>query len=477
MIVTYLGHQGWAFDTSVGTVFLDPIFKTIGNAGVQLPVWPDREIDTKSLPRIGGLIISHEHSDHFDIDTLLRMPWRGTVYISDRSSQAIFELLVDLGYTPVRLGAYDEIQFGDVNFRLLPLAWSLLEPDAYGYLVRSDDDTSFFTSVDGMPHQETIQWLKKHCPLRTVDNFTNNYLEPLPELTTGDGADKQAVGMMVSNLMSSVNLLAPRRVVMSGQGWSYPPKYSELNHRFFSVTHQALLPIMQDIYPDIRWQAPEPGTYIGLAGEECDGSTASYVIARSPTNRDYHDYTRALSGEPWSRNRSLGKRALDKVLDFIQIEFARKIDTYGHRLIRRLYELSLNPTTDLMPTIALRILNGDDAYHFIMDQGWLRFVSATDDLDIRSDVAAGIEIWASDLELLINGNEEPYLVYETAVRRWCNVSSLISSSVHVHIFLAFGPRNQPEEYLEGYRARLRKLRQTESSAKELRCRVENITSP
>jgi hypothetical protein len=281
VIVTYLGHQSWSFESSAGHVLLDPVFRTIGNAGVHLPIWPDREIDPDALGSIAGIVLSHEHSDHFDIDTLYRMPWRGEIHISDRSSRSMGAVLEDMGYTVSRIRPYGGLAFPGLRLSVLPLEWSLLEPDSYGFLAEGDDGTSFFTSVDGMPHEEAVRWLGRNCPRRSVDNFTNNYLEPLPELTGYAGLDRYATGRMSAMMIEGVAKLAPSRVVLSGQGWSYPPEYSELNHRFFNVTHQRMLPILKLIYPEIRWEAPEPGTRIGLGGEPTDGTRASFVIPRT----------------------------------------------------------------------------------------------------------------------------------------------------------------------------------------------------
>jgi beta-lactamase family protein len=454
VIVTYLGHQGWSIESSAGHVFVDPVFRTIGNAGVQLPVWPDREIDPDALGPIAGIILSHEHSDHFDIDTLYRMPWRGTVYVSNRSSRPMIELLAAIGYDVVRMAPYQVLAFPGVRITVLPLEWSLLEPDAYGFLAQGDDGTSFFTSVDGMPHEDTVRWLRRHCPKRSVDNFTNNYLEPLPELTGFSGVDAYSAGTMASMMISGVEKLAPGRVVFSGQGWSYPPKYSALNHRFFNVTHERMLPILQRIYPAIRWEAPEPGTRIGLGDEAADGTRAPFVVPRTTTARDYAGYTVAAEGKPWSRVTRLPAAELGRAVDFVRHRFGQLINAHAPDLMKHLYLLSALPDNGLLPTVALRLRDDSGNRHFLLDQGWLEFVPAPPGTDLRRDVAGGVEIWASDLLLLADGREEPYLVYETAVRRWSNAPEIIGTALHVHMFLPFGPRQQPSAFEASYRGRL-----------------------
>jgi hypothetical protein len=457
MIVTYLGHQGWALSTRNGIVLIDPIFRTIGNGNVQLPVWPDREIAPEKLGPVAGLIISHEHSDHFDIDTLYRMPWRGDVFVSDRSSAALTTVLTDLGYGVRKMGPYMAMNFDDVTVTSVPLEWSLLEPDAYGFLANCSDGTSFFTSVDGMPHEQTLRWLRKNCPQRTMDNFTNNYLEPLPELTGISGVDNYSTGTMTQRMISATELLAPRRVVLSGQGWSYPMEYSELNQRFFSVTHQTLVPIMRRIYPHITWEAPQPGTAIDLNGRIPD-EVVDYVVRREPSPRDYAGCTAAFDGAPWSRTTELTDDQMNAVECFVTNEFGRQVNAHAPELMQGLYALASDPANTVLPTVALRLLNGQTATHYVLDHGSLEFALAPTGLNIRRDTAGGIEIWASDLYGLINGHEEAFLIAETAVRRWSNAARNIGRGLHIDMLLGFAPRFQPNGYLEMYRKRLDAVR-------------------
>jgi Beta-lactamase superfamily domain len=459
VIVTYLGHQGWSLGSRAGHVLLDPVFRTIGNAGVQLPIWPDREIAPEALGTIAGIVLSHEHSDHFDIDTLYRMPWRGEVHMSDRSSRSMATVLTDMGYTVYRMKPFQTLRFPGLRLTILPLEWSPLEPDSYGFLARGDDGTSFFTSVDGMPHEQTIAWLRRNCPERSADNFTNNYLEPLPELTGFAGLDRYATGTMTATMIDGVAKLAPARVLLSGQGWSYPPEYSELNHRFFNVTHQRMLPVLAQIYPEIRWEAPEPGARIGLGGEPADGTKAPFVIPRATTARHYGGYTNPMRGGPWSRVSRLPEPELARLLAFVRRDFGRLVNAHAPALMRQLFLVSADEGNTLLPTIGLRLLDDSGARHYLLDQGWLEFVPAPEGTDLRGDVAGGFEIWASDLLLLADGREEPYLVYETAVRRWSNAPRTIGTALHVHVFAGFGPRLQPTEFGASYQRRLAEVRE------------------
>ena len=116
----------------------------------------------------------------------------------------------------------------------------------------------------------------------------------------------------------------------------------------------------------------------------------------------------------------------------------------------------------MLPTVALRLLNGQTATHYVLDHGSLAFELAPAGLNVRRDTAGGIEMWASDLYNLINGHEEAFLVAETAVRRWSNAARNIGRALHIDMLLGFAPRFQPNAYLEMYRMRLDVIRRQAS---------------
>jgi L-ascorbate metabolism protein UlaG (beta-lactamase superfamily) len=74
MKITLLGHQGWRFTNGGRSFLLDPILEEIGNGRERLPVWPARRLDLAKLGPIDAVVVSHEHNDHFSLDTLAALP-------------------------------------------------------------------------------------------------------------------------------------------------------------------------------------------------------------------------------------------------------------------------------------------------------------------------------------------------------------------------------------------------------------------
>jgi hypothetical protein len=145
---------------------------------------------------------------------------------------------------------------------------------------------------------------------------------------------------------------------------------------------------------------------------------------------------------------------LRSVVEFVTGTFGKLINQYSPDLMTELYHMAATPGERLLPTVGLRLRDESGARHFVLDPGWLEFVPAPADLDLRNQIAGGVEIWASDLLLLAEGREEAYLIYETAVRRWSNAAHRIGNHVHVRMFAPFAPRFQPDQFGRSYRARL-----------------------
>ena len=53
--------------------------------------------------------------------------------------------------------------------------WS---PTRTGCSCRTRLGASFLTGIDTVPHPDVLGWLARHCPARTLDNLTNNFVEP-----------------------------------------------------------------------------------------------------------------------------------------------------------------------------------------------------------------------------------------------------------------------------------------------------------
>ena len=463
MLVTFLGHQGWAFESEESFILLDPIKRKMGNGNVRLPVWPNRNLDFDLLPDIDGLILSHEHSDHFDLETLIKLPFRGDVFVSDLSSCSMRNTLISLGFNIKTMHPYQVFNINNISFTPLGMLDEPLEYGVYGLLVEDNNGHSFLTTIDGVPHPSMNDWLYQNCPTRNLDNYTNNFVETLPYLSNVKGNPEHSFGQAVSRLIDYVEEFKPSNICFSGQGWSFPESHKELNSEFFSVTNKMLLDATNLLFPFISASNSKPGQVYDL-GNLNNYSYANYVHTEQVTARRYEPNENLKKPLPWSRNNALEESKLNAVVQFIISEFAILLDKHAPKIMHGLYELSTAQCDSYDPHILLRVLNSGQNLDFVLDHGQLRFVPIKMTTNPGLTYCAGIEVWASDFYSIINGDDEAYLIYESSVRRWCHFPDLLGEPICIEFFSPFTPRHRPFFYQMAYEKRMKNLLQETASS-------------
>jgi L-ascorbate metabolism protein UlaG (beta-lactamase superfamily) len=72
---TFLGHQGWLFQSKTSSFLVDPLLcEEFGHVQeLEYRVYPPRVFSFDLFPRIDGVVLTHEHDDHFDLASLARL--------------------------------------------------------------------------------------------------------------------------------------------------------------------------------------------------------------------------------------------------------------------------------------------------------------------------------------------------------------------------------------------------------------------
>jgi hypothetical protein len=457
MEITFLGHQGWRFEHGGRSFLVDPIREEIGNGRVGLPVWPARRLDFRALGPIDAVIVSHEHNDHFSLDTLAAMPRPCPVYVSDLSSLAMTTAIAELGFLVVRFGALRPFALCGLELTALPGLYNALEPDTYGLLVRAPDGASFLTGIDTVAHPDVLGWLARHCPVRTLDNLTNNFVEPRARLVADPLAFKRSRAAVAGTMLEFVQKFLPRRAVVSGQGWCFKGAKAKLNHSFFSVDNAWLTATARELAPQVVWIEGTPGMRFTLAGDTLSVDEAPGFELGPRVSRDF-DPAAVRSAEPfapWSGVHTLAADRARAVREFVTAELGRVIGSHAPNLIQRLYYLKFQDTPNLSPTLGVTLRNGDARQAFALDYGRLELIELPPG---ARPAAVGLELWASDLELMVRGEEDAYMIAESAVRTWSHAEALVDGPTVLEALLWFTPRFRPHEHLRHYRARIAELR-------------------
>lgn len=454
MRITFLGHQGWHFENEGRGLMLDPILESIGNGRAKLPIWPARRLDFGKFGPIEAVIVSHEHADHFSLETLAALPKPCRIYLSDLSSSAMECVISEMGFEVRRFGALQPFTVCGLRITALPGLYNLLEPDAYALLFENASGASFLTSIDTIPHPDVFKWLSAHCPARTLDNLTNNFIEPRHALVKDPTSFSKSKQIVAANAVEFADSFKPRRAVISGQGWCFGKSKSALNHSYFSANNRWLARSLLELAPKVEWFEGVPGMRCSLSGGECSLDQAPLVGALDYPDRSFDPSVVEVAEPypPWSEITEIPVDRMNRLRTFVTTELGATVSAHAPKLMERLYYLKMQSAgmKEISATIALVLRNGSMRAVFEFDYGRLRF----EEIVSGGECAAGVEMWASDLELIVDAEEEAFSIYESAIKPWSFVGDLIPESALNELFIGFTPRFRPREYLAAYRRAL-----------------------
>jgi hypothetical protein len=323
-------------------------------------------------------------------------------------------------------------------------------------LMRDASGASFLTAIDTVAHPDICAWLARHCPVRTLDNLTNNFVEPRQALIDDPQSHTKSRAVVAGNMIEFVQRFGPRRAVISGQGWSFAGAKAGLNKGFFSVDNQWLARAAGELAPHVEWFEGIPGMRFTLRGGglSVDESGAVPAITRSDRTFDPQSVRTPQAYAPWTGVMEIPAARLARIGEFICERYGQILLAHAPRLAERLYYLKCQGAGDFSPALAITVRNAESYRIYELDYGHLLFRDVTSS---APPCAVGFEIWASDFELLLGAAEEAFMVCESAVRTWSFVPEAIDAAMLSESFMWFTPRFRPEAFLAFYRSRIAAL--------------------
>jgi len=143
--VTILGHASLLFETRDERILLDPVLRVTSLLGSVVHQYP-RALNIEDMPTPTLLVITHEHYDHFDPETLERLPRNIPVVIPPDPKME--RLLKSIGFAELRpLDAWEHTTHGSVRLTATP---SEAEVTEFGLLVETGD-AQFWHMSDAEP--------------------------------------------------------------------------------------------------------------------------------------------------------------------------------------------------------------------------------------------------------------------------------------------------------------------------------------
>lgn len=469
MKVTFLGHQCWLFQSQDGRkILLDPIVSKMGNGITKICVWPNRKLDLAAIGKIHCLIISHEHADHFNIESLLQIRKANQpdcVYIPEISTRALKNALRQIGFCVREMTAFSDIDIGTINLIPLPSIKSRYEPDVFSLLIKdSASKGSFYTPIDSIPSELTIEYLRSEIPIRTIDNFTNNFVQRISTFHQVPNSEYdnnlKFVQKTFHNFCAQFN---PSNVLISGQGWSYTGELKKNNNVMFTVDHKRLIDsINRDEFKLNALLAAELDRTYVLEGTTFTSQPARYTIRLELDDRSFRF-------EDLDHMKIKAFSQIDETLEMITAVRAYILNQFGIELALGAHKLNLalfkkiTVPDDELNGLFVQISTDRGPMQFEYKYSDSAFYEITDLVSIeiaKAHYAFGLVAFCSDFYQIINGWEEAHLVSENSMITWNNRFDLLNEPTDVDIMNCFRPQYRPlvfERYYFDAINRLEKL--------------------
>ena len=432
---TFLGHQGWLVRGGDTHLLIDPLLGAgFGHGGLVGELYPPRRLDLAAFPALDAVVLSHEHDDHFDIPSLLRLDRRIPIYFPERASIAGRGLLQALGFTVRPLAPAADHEIGELRLRTfvadhrgadLGDEWEvapMLLRDVAG-------DGALASSIDVPPPPAMLAALGELAPRPGIWAHANNTSidahQRLGATSAAPPSDAAAIASALLQRYAAIERAwgAPAALAIVGGGWSFPGERAWQNHAAFPVDNERLATALAAVTPRTRCLAALPGTTLTMVGGELVGIEAeSPFVSALPRDRwparEYRPGLPAVAEYgPASGRCDFDERRLGDLLTGLD-DLARHL--YGGALFRALMALDPGECGGRRPAVALRLRLDHRGAALVLryDPGSCSF-GQVESAAPTEEFLSGIECWATDLLGLFAGDLGPSaLCYAGRLRAW-----------------------------------------------------------
>jgi hypothetical protein len=428
---TFLGHQGWFLSNGPTSVLVDPIVEADFGCTprARFEVLPRRAFNWSALPPIDAVFLTHEHEDHFDVRSLNRLARTVPLHLSDRSSDAAFGILAEMGFdargwTPGAAVAVGGLRV--VGFAGDHVAHDDLEEwDTLGFMALDDlGGGTFFTNVDvgvsvGM--------------VRAVGELAAQYARAHP------GAGLPPPGRSLIYRDEALFFGALREGAAAGRAPSYlrDPAAAERALRGGGL-------------------APLPGQTVVMGANEVAAvePDAPFLRADAEATAPAHPAWFAMPADepfaPLCGSSALAAADLRELDAHLQ-DLARSL--YGSAFFRWLLSLDGARLPSPRRGLALRLLvdDGGAVRTWSYDPGACAFVEGPSGDDARASHLTGLTCWASDLLAVFRGESDVRALGLGHLRAWAAGRRPLDVFLGV-LVVYFHPLRHPAQRLRLYRA-------------------------
>ncbi|MFA7893815.1 MBL fold metallo-hydrolase [Pseudomonas putida] len=122
MRAIFIGHQTWLVEHESTRILIDPLLcKDFGLVNEhRIEIYPPRTVDAAALSTVDLIFLSHEHSDHFDIQSLNMLPRSARFVVGMTLVEPVKRCIRDLGFSLTQVNDTEPMRVGDLNLRFYP---------------------------------------------------------------------------------------------------------------------------------------------------------------------------------------------------------------------------------------------------------------------------------------------------------------------------------------------------------------------
>ena len=463
-ITTFLGHQGWMFQSEHACLLVDPLLcEEFGQAhALERQVYPPRIFKPEAFPRVDAVVLTHEHDDHFDIPSLAKLDRRIPIFLSARSSSAAHGILSQMGFlvSPLTPG----VVFDCGELQVLPLCGDHLntnsgdEWDALPFVIRHAAGAgSFFSMVDCTLTSGHIALARKFAPRPGIIGYSNNAQDWSHMI---DCALEQTEGttQFVHSLHQDMGVIGamwgqPAALTLCAGGFSFYGARKWLNRRVFCVDPERVVKTLSGLLPRQLILSARPGQSLYMEDHQVKRveKQSAFLTTTTPNTwplrektamKEFPDYAPATGRHELGP----GEQAL---LEERLSEFAWTL--VGGGLFKNLYSILESEGEGRKATFAfvLRQGQGRSPLVYAYNPSRCGFERTPAD-EPRQAFIAGLECWAADLLAVLGGEMGDIALLFGRAALWNWLPSRLNFDLFAELQRVSSPLRRPAACLRLY---------------------------
>jgi hypothetical protein len=461
MQATLLGHQSWLISYDNTNILIDPVlYDSFGSDDDNsIEIYPPRFIDFSHIPKIDAIILSHEHSDHFHMPTLLLFK-ESPIITSTIMVDCVTNVIEESGLRVKSMPFYMPLRIGELEIILYPADIDTVfwESRVSQILVRKADNIqdSLFIAVDALVSKRFINDVdNKLIPLpKAIAVSNNSQFTPKGVLGSLDNFKDEVslnrnkipgiaiIQELVVSYLEGIDEI--KNVIICGGGFT--KKYDTYFGAFPLSDQNKLAEIANYFSIDKKIFGPLPGQRIDFSREELEYmSPISWVKSNSSRMSEIK-----IAGENFKK-RSIKidiKPVFTKEVKISSEFFTAELNKFA-----RLFMLSnagsmaidaisanIDMTSPYGLMLKLRCNNASDILCYALNLNISAFELISPELEMN--IPFGVELYLNDFNAILLGKIQIWDLGGIGVKSWYLGNT--SSSPVGFLYSCFGEQIRPD---------------------------------